>query len=192
MKHIFKFAALALALAFTPASAQMQAGLPSQPLGYCQAGTTAVNAGTTFSGCVGASFTGTCVGTTLTASAVTGDINVGWPLSGTGIVAGTFVSVAGTGTGGAGTYTTSQACTSSGAALTTVGPPNGATFVLLGADTQAIRWRDDGGAPTASVGMLLVANTQPVLYSGTMRNMQFIGATAGGLLNASFYKTSSP
>ena len=53
------------------------------------------------------------------------------------------------------TTSTSQACTSSGASLTAVGPPNGAGFVLVSAETQSIRWRDDGGAPTTTVGMLL-------------------------------------
>ena len=134
----------------------------------------------------------TSAGTTLTASAVTGDISVGWPLSGTGITAGTYVASLGTGTGGAGTYIASQACTSSGASLTTVGPPNGATLVLLGADAQLIRWRDDGASPTTAVGMGLIPTQQPFLYNGTMSKMQFIDAVAGGLLNASFYKTSSP
>lgn len=194
MKRIFKCAAafsLAVALA-SPAKGQLASGLPVTPLGYCQTPAASLVSATGFSTCVAASFTATCSGTTITASAVTGDISVGWPLSGTGIVAGTYVQALGTGTGGAGTYTASQPCTSSGASLQAVGPPNGATLVLLGADTQSIRWRDDGGAPTTTSGMLLLATQQPFLYNGTLRNMQFIDATAGGLLNAAFYKTSSP
>ncbi|CAB5219983.1 hypothetical protein UFOVP231_27 [uncultured Caudovirales phage] len=57
------------------------------------------------------SFTGSTSGasTTLTASSVTGTIAVGQVIAGTGIVAGTTITAFGTGTGGAGTYTLSQA-----------------------------------------------------------------------------------
>ena len=177
-----------------PASAQLQVGVPIIPLGQCQTPAASLASAVGFSACVGASFTGTCAGTVLTASAVTGDINVGWPLAGTGIVAGTFIASVGTGTGGAGTYNVSQACTSSANSLTAVGPPNGASMVLLQAEAQNIRWRDDGGTPTTAVGMLLIPTSglTPFLYSGTVRNMLFIDATAGGILDASFYRTSSP
>ena len=59
------------------------------------------------------SFTGLTVGisTTLTASLVTGTIQVGQVIAGTGIAAGTTITAFGTGTGGAGTYTISPAST---------------------------------------------------------------------------------
>jgi hypothetical protein len=59
------------------------------------------------------SFTGLTVGisTTLTASIVTGTIQVGQVIAGTGIAAGTTITAFGTGTGGAGTYTISPAST---------------------------------------------------------------------------------
>ena len=188
MKKLLIAAALSLAL-FTPAKAQMQIGIPVQPMGYCQIAAAALSSAVGWSSCISASFTGTCSGTTLTASAVTGDISVGWPLSGTGILAGTYVLSQGTGTGGAGTYTTSQACTSVSNSLTTIGPPNNATFVLLQADTQTIHWRDDGGAPTTAIGIGLLQTQGAFVYSGTVRNLQFIDVTAGGILNASFYKS---
>jgi hypothetical protein len=181
-------AIIAALLWLAPASAQMQQGVPAAPLGYCQTPAASLTSAVGFSACVSASFTGTCSGATLTASAVTGDISVGWPVSGTGIVAGTFISAMGTGTGGAGTYTVSQACTSSGASLTTVGPPNGGNFVMMQAEAQSIRWRDDGGTPTTTSGMLLLA-VSPQGYTGTMSAIRFIDATAGGLLNASFYRS---
>lgn len=200
-KALFKriaFVALAIAAVsvFFPiredAEAQMSTGVSVVPSGYCQTPAASLASAVSFSACVGSSFTGTCSGTTLTASAVTGDINVGWPLSGTGITAGTFVSALGTGTGGAGTYIVSQTCTSSSNALTTIGPPNGANMVLLQAETQNIRWRDDGGAPTTAVGSLLISAQNPFLYTGTLKNVQFIDATAGGLLDASFYRAGAP
>jgi hypothetical protein len=175
-----------------PARAQLQAGIPITPLGYCQTPAASLASAVSFSACVGASFTGTCSGTVLTASAVTGDINIGWTVTGTGVTAGTTITSNGTGTGGAGTYNVSQTCTSSGASLTTVGPPIGATSVLIQAEAQNIRFRDDGAAPTTAVGSLLISGTNPFLYNGTLKNIQFIDATAGGILDASFYKTSSP
>lgn len=51
-------------------------------------------------------FTGAISTTTLTVSAVTsGTIQVGQPISGTGVTAGTIITALGTGTGGVGTYT---------------------------------------------------------------------------------------
>lgn len=71
-----------------------------------------------FTAALGASFTGTGSGTTLTASSVTGFITVGDIISGTGVPAGTTITGLGTGTGGAGTYTTSNVTTASAAAIT--------------------------------------------------------------------------
>jgi hypothetical protein len=195
MKTRFKidFLALFMWLGLWSAShAQMLVGVPVIPIGYCQTPSASLSSAVSFSACVGASFTGTCSGTVLTASAVTGDINVGWTISGTGVTAGTTVLSQGTGTGGAGTYTVSQTCTSSSASLTSVGPPLGATMVMMQAEAQNIRWRDDGGVPTTTVGQILNSGAIPFLYTGTMKNLQFIDASAGGILDASFYKTSSP
>ena len=59
------------------------------------------------------SFTGATSGasTTLTASSVTGTIQVGQVIAGTGLTAGTVITALGTGTGGAGTYTISPIST---------------------------------------------------------------------------------
>ncbi len=62
-----------------------------------------------------ASFTGSISGNTLTASSVTGTIQVGQSVSGTGVTGFTLISGYGTGTGGAGTYTVNQSQTVSGA-----------------------------------------------------------------------------
>jgi len=57
-----------------------------------------------------AAFTGSIAGSTLTVSAVdSGIITVGQEVEGTGIPAGTYITALGTGTGGTGTYTLSQA-----------------------------------------------------------------------------------
>ncbi len=78
------------------------------------AGSYTINQPTT----LGASFTGSGSGTTLTASAVTGVIEVGQLVQGSGVPANTTILSQLTGTpGGAGTYQTSNATTSSSAAL---------------------------------------------------------------------------
>jgi hypothetical protein len=61
---------------------------------------------------VGAVFTATSAGTVLTVSAVaSGTIYVGQTVQGAGVAAGTIITALGTGTGGTGTYTLSQANT---------------------------------------------------------------------------------
>lgn len=60
------------------------------------------------------------------------------------------------------------------------------TFALIIAETQNVRWRDDGVAPTASVGMLLTAGV-PLQYDGDLTNIKFIEQTASAKLNISYY-----
>ena len=69
------------------------------------------------------------------------------------------------------------------------GIPTGANMILLGAEAQSVRWRDDGVAPTTAIGMVIISTQQPFLYSGTLSKLQFINATAGSILNVSFYKS---
>ncbi len=65
--------------------------------------------------------------------------------------------------------------------------PAGANQALLVAEVQGIRIRDDGVAPTTSVGWLLPVNV-PFLYTGTLTAVQVINATSGGILNVLYYK----
>lgn len=76
---------------------------------------------------------------------------------------------------------------SAAAALTV---PAGANMVLLQAETQAVRFRDDGTAPTASVGMLVPVGVA-FQYTGTLTALQFIAATSGAILDVSFYRSVS-
>jgi hypothetical protein len=66
--------------------------------------------------------------------------------------------------------------------------PTGADAVLLSADTQAVRWRDDGTAPTASVGMSIRTTDQAFLYTGDLAAIQFIAAVSGAVLNCTYFK----
>jgi hypothetical protein len=64
--------------------------------------------------------------------------------------------------------------------------PDGAIRALIQAESQDLRWRDDGTAPTATVGMTLKVNTV-LEYDGDLEKIQFIQAAAGGIVNASVY-----
>lgn len=65
--------------------------------------------------------------------------------------------------------------------------PAGAVLALLVAETEAVRWRDDGTAPTASIGMLLSAGLLPFVYTANLAAITFIAASAGAILNVSYY-----
>ena len=64
--------------------------------------------------------------------------------------------------------------------------PVGATLALIVAETQAVRWRDDGTDPTASVGMPLATGVS-LSYDGDLRAIRFIQQLASATLNVSYY-----
>lgn len=76
--------------------------------------------------------------------------------------------------------------------------PAGANAALLNAEAVDIRWRDDGTAPTTTVGMLLSATPatggatgahgNDLFYTGNVSKLQFIQTGAGAILNVSYYK----
>ena len=60
------------------------------------------------------------------------------------------------------------------------------TYVIIVAQTQAVRWRDDGVAPTASVGMPLDVGVA-FRYDGDLRRIRFFEQAASAALNVSYY-----
>jgi hypothetical protein len=68
------------------------------------------------------------------------------------------------------------------------GIPAGASMAAIQAETAAVRYRDDGTAPTASVGMEIVSGANPMLYTGTLSELQFIAASGSPLLDVVFYR----
>lgn len=60
------------------------------------------------------------------------------------------------------------------------------TMVRLQAETQALRYRDDGTDPTASVGMLIPVGAA-LEYTGDLNNLRLINAVAGAICNYSLY-----
>ena len=73
----------------------------------------------------------------------------------------------------------------SSAKSTTV--PPGSRMALINCDTQAVRWRDDDTAPTASVGMYMTAGDGVLIYVGNLNKLQFIEVTASAAVNISYY-----
>lgn len=67
--------------------------------------------------------------------------------------------------------------------------PDGCFMALITPETQAVRWRDDGTAPTTSVGMPLSAGTT-LKYTGGfdgLKALRFIEQTASAKLNVAYY-----
>jgi hypothetical protein len=60
------------------------------------------------------------------------------------------------------------------------------TSAFIVAEVANVRWRDDGVAPTATVGMLLPYNTF-FQYDGDLAKIQFIAASGSPILNISYY-----
>lgn len=70
--------------------------------------------------------------------------------------------------------------------VVTLTPPQGTQQVLIQAETQDVRWRDDGTDPSSTVGVLLPKNTLFV-YEGDFSKIRFIEVTASSKLNISYY-----
>lgn len=69
--------------------------------------------------------------------------------------------------------------------------PTGAVYALIQAASSTgvkVRWRDDGTAPTASIGMQLGSD---MWYCGNLAAIQFIREAAGVTLEVSYYKPAA-
>ena len=73
------------------------------------------------------------------------------------------------------------------ASSTALTVPGGATYALISMEGAMARWRDDGVAPTGSIGMPI--NSGPVeRFSGDLAALRFITTGGSATLNASFYR----
>ena len=73
--------------------------------------------------------------------------------------------------------------------LTLPSPPAGMQSgyaVIQNNGTQSARWRDDGTAPTATVGMVLPAGSE-LDYYGELTALRFIYAASGAILDITYY-----
>lgn len=80
---------------------------------------------------------------------------------------------------------------STGLTVPTIDPNTGLsavpTVALIIVENQPVRYRDDGVAPTASVGMLLPFGSV-FFYDGDLKKIRFIQTIAGATINVSYYK----
>ncbi len=65
--------------------------------------------------------------------------------------------------------------------------PDDTYSAIIQAEAQDVRYRDDGVAPTALVGMILKVGV-PIEYTGNLLALKFFEVTSGGIINISFYK----
>lgn len=72
-------------------------------------------------------------------------------------------------------------------AATKWNPPAGTTLALVTPSTNAVRWRDDGTAPTATVGYPLAVGQELQYDSNGWGNMNFIPQTGSAVLDILYY-----
>lgn len=65
--------------------------------------------------------------------------------------------------------------------------PAGAAFALISPESQAVRWRDDGTNPTATVGYPLPAGAELVCTAAQLSVIKFIEQVASAKLNICYY-----
>ncbi|QGH72949.1 MAG: hypothetical protein [Siphoviridae sp. ctdEk19] len=73
---------------------------------------------------------------------------------------------------------------SSATALTV---PAGATMARIQPETQAVRWRDDGSNPSATVGQPLAVGAELVYTGAQLSVLKFIEQVSGAKLNVTYY-----
>jgi len=69
----------------------------------------------------------------------------------------------------------------------TLGMVSTPTVAMIQCQTTAVRWRDDGVAPTSTVGMVLDPGAI-LMYDGDLTRIRFIQVGGGSVLNVSYYK----
>lgn len=70
---------------------------------------------------------------------------------------------------------------------TTLCAANTVTFAVITAEAQAVRYRDDGTAPSATVGQPLAVGVA-LEYAGALSRIKFFEQTSGAKLNVTYYK----
>lgn len=78
--------------------------------------------------------------------------------------------------------TLAQMITAAGGVL-----PPGVTQINFTVEVQAVRWRDDGGVPTASLGYPLGVTGELRYTAQGASRLRFISQTAGAVVNMNFY-----
>lgn len=66
-------------------------------------------------------------------------------------------------------------------------PPVGAVYAVFNCETQAIRWRDDGVNPTATIGQPLAVGVLYQTETSNLAAIRVISQTAGAIVNVTYY-----
>lgn len=66
--------------------------------------------------------------------------------------------------------------------------PDGVQSAVIQAEAQALRWRDDGGTPTATVGNPIAAGDSITYRGPGLSAMKLIESASGGIANITFYR----
>lgn len=79
---------------------------------------------------------------------------------------------------------------STGLASCSGGIPTNTTYAVICAYVQAVNWRDDGTAPTGTVGTggQGIPAGSCIPYNGTFTAIRFIQQSGGAILGVSFYQ----
>ena len=67
------------------------------------------------------------------------------------------------------------------------GIPVGTSLILIQPQTQAVRWRDDGTAPTAAIGYPLSVGAELRYTAANAAALRFIEQTPSATINIAFY-----
>lgn len=60
------------------------------------------------------------------------------------------------------------------------------SYCLITPEVQAVRWRDDGIAPTAAIGMPLAVGAV-LRYDADLNKVQFMEQVAGAIINIAYF-----
>lgn len=118
---------------------------------------------------------------------VTGTFAVGQTVQGTGIPANTVIASQGATSN---KWQLSNPCTTETGEAVTAYQSLNVGLAIIRVATQNVNWRDDGTAPTTTIGMPMTPTDPPFEYMGNILGIEFIAQTAGAVLSVSYYSLS--
>jgi hypothetical protein len=68
-----------------------------------------------------------------------------------------------------------------------IGIPDGTILIVVQPEAQAVRYRDDGTAPTAAIGQPLAVGQVLQYTAQNAKQLRFTSQVAGAVLNCTFY-----
>lgn len=68
-------------------------------------------------------------------------------------------------------------------------PPARFTHCVIAPEGGAIRWRDDGIAPTVTTGMLLGAGNYMTVFAAAANRIRIIGVSPGVKVNVDYFRS---